>query len=63
MSNNVNETGFTFSDYMNFSGGAQNIMRQGGGGFQSSGLPSAGDINQTHGRQAHAHKLNGRTFP
>ena len=43
MSNNVNETGFTFSDYMNFSGGAQNIMRQGGGGFQSSGLPSAGD--------------------
>lgn len=37
MSNNVNQTGFTYSDYNNFMGGAQTFIRHGGDGG-SSGL-------------------------
>jgi hypothetical protein len=32
MGNNINEQGFSISDYMNFSGGSQQIMSGGGGG-------------------------------
>ncbi len=38
MSNNINETGFTFSDYANFMGGIQNMMRSGGMSFNTGGL-------------------------
>jgi Outer membrane protein beta-barrel family/CarboxypepD_reg-like domain len=34
MANNVNEQGFSISDYMNFSGTSQAIMGGGGGGFR-----------------------------
>ena len=43
MSNNVNETGFSFRDYMNFMGGAQNMMRNGGFDGGVGGMPMAGD--------------------
>ncbi|MCG8574039.1 MAG: TonB-dependent receptor [Flavobacteriales bacterium] len=33
MSNNVNETGFSIRDYINFMGGISNMMRDGGMGF------------------------------
>ncbi|MCH2233328.1 MAG: outer membrane beta-barrel protein [Crocinitomicaceae bacterium] len=52
MSNNVNETGFSFGDYMSFMGGAQNMMRNGGfdggvGGFPLAGGADDGFLN-TH---------------
>ncbi|MBN4072866.1 TonB-dependent receptor [Crocinitomix catalasitica] len=37
MSNNVNETGFSIRDYINFMGGISNMMRDGGMGFQNLG--------------------------
>jgi outer membrane receptor protein involved in Fe transport len=44
MSNNVNKTGFSGSDYYSFMGGAQNIMRGGGdvGGLNFSSGPDDG---------------------
>ncbi|NJN42631.1 MAG: TonB-dependent receptor [Flammeovirgaceae bacterium] len=44
MGNNINEQGFSISDYMNFSGGSQQMMSGGGiriqaGGDNSSGIP------------------------
>ena len=32
--NNINEQGFSFSDYINFMGGLQSMMSSGGGGFE-----------------------------
>lgn len=34
MGNNINEQGFTFEDYLNFSGGLQNMMSGGGGAIR-----------------------------
>ncbi|UKN03750.1 TonB-dependent receptor family protein [Paracrocinitomix mangrovi] len=48
MSNNVNQTGFTYSDYSNFMGGAQTMRRGGGdlGGLSlSNGDPDDGFLN------------------
>ena len=46
MGNNVNEQGFSMDDYMNFTGGAQQMMSGGGGRIQmqfdgdnSNGVP------------------------
>lgn len=44
MANNVNEQGFSFEDYLNFSGGLSNLMRNGGGTLrldagEAAGLP------------------------
>lgn len=42
MSNNVNETGFSFGDYIDFMGGIQNLsMGSGGSGFRNSGLATS----------------------
>lgn len=37
MSNNVNETGFSIRDYINFMGGISNMMKDGGMGFDNLG--------------------------
>lgn len=50
MSNNINQTGFTYSDYKNFMGGAQGFMRGGadiGGVNVSNGDPDDGFLT-TH---------------
>lgn len=43
MFNNTNEQGFSYRDYLNFAGGAANVMRNNGGSFRSlnntSGVP------------------------
>jgi len=40
MGNNINETGFSVRDYINFMGGMNNLMRSGGAGFNmGGGLP------------------------
>lgn len=43
MFNNINEQGFSYRDYINFAGGASNVMRNNGGNFRSlnntSGVP------------------------
>lgn len=60
MSNNINQTGFTWDDYSNFMGGAQGFMRGGGdaGGLNiSSGDPDDGFLN------THATGLNFRYKP
>jgi hypothetical protein len=54
MLNNINEFGFTFSDYLNFSGGMRNLMENGGLSLNSSapvnfGQPVAGLITSGAG--------------
>jgi hypothetical protein len=60
MSNNINQTGFTWSDYSNFMGGAKNLMRGGGdvGGLNlSNGSPDDGFLT------THATGINMRYKP
>ncbi len=45
MHNNINEQGFSFDDYINFSGGIQNMMRGGGGGAVTITLGGPGSSN------------------
>jgi len=58
MSNNINETGFTFSDYANFMGGVQNMMRGGGMNFNTSGLNINGGGAETGFLNTHATGVN-----
>lgn len=49
MFNNINEQGFSYRDYINFAGGAANVMRNNGGNFRSlnntSGVPISSNPN------------------
>ena len=49
MANNINEQGFSIDDYMNFSGGAQQMMGGGGGGGISINVNSGGGASGTGG--------------
>jgi hypothetical protein len=54
MGNNVNEQGFSITDYMNFSGGSQSLVGGGGGvqmQFDNSGNSSSGVPMNLGGRQ------------